>query len=533
MTTPILLMSKPLSLSERGVVEELLAEQNRLSAVEKFSALHEDGRVQSRSRYRDLIPLSLPRPGTQFAFEVDLDKCTGCKACVTACHSLNGLDDGEAWRETGSLVSDDWRNPYQQAVTTACHHCVDPACLNGCPVLAYEKDPVTGIVRHLDDQCIGCQYCILKCPYDVPKYSRSRGIVRKCDMCSDRLLAGEAPACVQACPNEAIRITIVSNEAMAHDFLPSAPDSAITTPTTRYLSKRPVPASAKASDRETLQPQAAHWPLVFMLVLTQMAAGLYLFAFALESILSARFLKLAALILLCAGLGASVLHLGRPLGAWRAFLGLRRSWLSREIIAFGISLPLAIAYTFWPQPPTLLGLGTVLAVLAGVFCSAMIYHDTSREYWTLASTIPKFFGTTLLLGSAGTLLAFLGATGDAPRFLFLGCTALIVCAFALKLAAEAPVMRALNQDDFSQLHKTALLLDGPLGVFRRIRVACGFAGGVCFPALLALHGLPAGLSPDSSSRYGLVAAGIFFCLAGELIERWLFFAAVQPARMPG
>ena len=54
-------------------------------------------------------------------------------------------------------------------------------------MLAYEKDPVTGIVRHLDDQCIGCSYCILKCPYDVPKYSRARGIVRKCDMCHSRL----------------------------------------------------------------------------------------------------------------------------------------------------------------------------------------------------------------------------------------------------------------------------------------------------------------------------------------------------------
>ena len=50
-------------------------------------------------------------------------------------------------------------------------------------MLAYEKDAETGIVRHLDDQCIGCQYCVLKCPYDVPKYSKKRGIVRKCDMC--------------------------------------------------------------------------------------------------------------------------------------------------------------------------------------------------------------------------------------------------------------------------------------------------------------------------------------------------------------
>ena len=57
--------------------------------------------------------------------------------------------------------------------------------------MAYDKDPETGIVRHLDDQCIGCQYCVLKCPYDVPKYSERLGIVRKCDMCVGRLRAGE------------------------------------------------------------------------------------------------------------------------------------------------------------------------------------------------------------------------------------------------------------------------------------------------------------------------------------------------------
>src|SRR6478752_2379051 len=171
------------------LVDDLLAAQTELgTAVARFSGWHDDSAdepLQARY-YRDLIPLQQPAQGEQYAFEVNLDQCTGCKACVAACHSQNGLDDDESWRDVGLLLGDDY-TPYQQTVTTACHHCLDPACANGCPVLAYEKDTVTGIVRHLDDQCIGCQYCVLKCPYDVPKYNSRLGIVRKCDMCSNRL----------------------------------------------------------------------------------------------------------------------------------------------------------------------------------------------------------------------------------------------------------------------------------------------------------------------------------------------------------
>ena len=140
------------------LLAELLAEQQQLQTpVARFSAgLDAGSAAQLGSLASQLMPISRPAPGEHYAFEVDLDSCTGCKSCVAACHSLNGLDDDETWRDVGVLVSPSRARPLTQTVTTACHHCTDPACLNGCPVLAYEKDPVTGIVRHLDDQCIGC-----------------------------------------------------------------------------------------------------------------------------------------------------------------------------------------------------------------------------------------------------------------------------------------------------------------------------------------------------------------------------------------
>src|SRR5262245_17543657 len=210
---PIVSEPPPLGVTKRNcptgpaLIAELLVEQHSLSAVDRFDAWHtNDGSRGSamnystrvdRSQYQALLPASPPGPGQQYAFEVDLDRCSGCKACVVACHALNGLDETETWRDVGLLVGGSRTAPVVQHVTAACHHCLQPACMIACPVNAYEKDPVTGIVKHLDDQCFGCQYCTMACPYDVPKYHPAKGIVRKCDMCSYRLAVGEPPACVQ------------------------------------------------------------------------------------------------------------------------------------------------------------------------------------------------------------------------------------------------------------------------------------------------------------------------------------------------
>jgi NAD-dependent dihydropyrimidine dehydrogenase PreA subunit len=93
---------QPFDLKSR--VDAALAEQRELTAVELFSQRHDEDALDQSPIYRDLIPEGPPGAGEQFAFEVDMDRCTGCKACVTACHNLNGLSENETWRSVGLLL---------------------------------------------------------------------------------------------------------------------------------------------------------------------------------------------------------------------------------------------------------------------------------------------------------------------------------------------------------------------------------------------------------------------------------------------
>jgi len=519
----------PATLEHRtSLVDRLLAEQaDSSSAVAKFSGWHDEqehAEPLQKRYYRNLIPLSKPLHGEQYAFEVNLDQCTGCKACVAACHSLNGLDEHESWRDMGALTGLE-REPYLQTVTTACHHCVDPACSNGCPVLAYEKDPVTGIVRHLDDQCIGCSYCILKCPYEVPKFNVKRGIVRKCDMCQQRLAVGEAPACVQSCPNEAIAIRIVKVEEVRHTtrqtgerLLPGAFASSYTSPTTRYVSDRVMPAAARSQTENVIHLEEAHWPLAWMLVLTQMAAGLLLAAACCySSPVLMRALSVGGCAVLGIGLGASVLHLGQPSRAWRAFLGWRRSWLSREILAFGGFFKVA-AVAAWFNHPALTAFAASVG-LASVFCSAMVYVDTRRPFWSAPITFAKFFGTTLFLGASAAAVAAPWLLINAASFLGAG---LLVRA-GLHFFERRLLQSALADSDH-ELHRSARIMTILRSDVLRARTALFWFATVA--ALIALGST--GWIQGACAAFSLAATFV-----SQVLERHLFFVAVTAPRMPG
>jgi Fe-S-cluster-containing dehydrogenase component/DMSO reductase anchor subunit len=489
------------------LIDEWLAEQQRLTPVERFSARHDAGSVPEHAgRYSHLIPSNLPGPGQQYRFEVDLDACTGCKSCVVACHSLNGLDEDESWRSVGLLHGTETGVRYQQTVTTACHHCVEPGCLQGCPVDAYEKDPVTGIVIHLDDQCIGCSYCTLTCPYEVPRYSPNRGIVRKCDMCQGRLAEGEAPACAQACPNGAISIGIVdtvvlqATAATGSTLVPGAPASSITIPSTEFRTAKGRVDDVLAADRFAIRPSHAHNPLAIMLVLTQLAVG----AFLADLLLPTGTRDWGSALALLTGvlaLGSSVFHLGRPQYAWRAVIGLRHSWLSREVVAFGAFAGLAAPYAVlqWQV------LGDVVAAagVAGVVCSVLLYGRTRRRWWRTPSTLFRFGMTTAVFAYAVAAWT----SGDI-RLAQVGAVLA-----GVKILWELLVLRHLRAPADDDLHKTAALLTGVLATHFRGRVALTLVGAVVL-LVQPLAALP-------------------LLLAGELLERHLFFTAVAAPRMPG
>lgn len=594
----------PIPISDApNFLQQLLEEQTHLTAVERFSLAHDCDILHDRSHgtqgqtagdstsrlgrppghvpsqaayYRALLPTAKPQAGEQLSFEVNLDACSGCKSCVVACHTLNGLDEEESWRRVGTLVIGE-EQPRVQHVTTACQHCADPGCLNGCPVKAYEKDPITGIVRHLDDQCIGCKYCTMMCPYEVPSYNSRLGIVRKCDMCHQRLAVGEAPACVQACPNEAIAIRLIETNklqpAVGHRLSPNAPLSALTVPSTRYVGlSHSLLAQATAQDADMDHPAESHWPLALMLVATQASIGLLLVERSVTwsplvsqaARVGSSFTLAACLAAGCmaaVGLLAASFHLGQPLRAWRVFLGLRTSWLSREAVLFGkymgllalaivlmsvpyfeSRLPEGLASTI-PSWGAEAALWMTLAVgLAAVFSSGMIYIVTRRELWRATRTFGRMLGSGLCLGlaGAGTLMAGLNMAGVVTNAPAQALSAILMLAAALalltKIVWEWSILLSTNcLEDSPHNRRSRRLALGPLRHLRTMRIMSGCVA--CLLAALASASAVSGASAGAETlplvTAVLAATSVLAMLVGEVSERLLYFSSVVYDRMPG
>jgi len=147
----------------------------------------------------------------------DTTRCIGCKACVVACREANGLppdtsldgihqaplDLNARTKNVIKLYREGERVSFFKA---QCMHCVDPACASACMLHSLSKDEKTGIVSYDPQYCVGCRYCEMACPFNVPKFewvSTTPKIV-KCEMCRHLLAQGKIPACCEVCPRHAV-----------------------------------------------------------------------------------------------------------------------------------------------------------------------------------------------------------------------------------------------------------------------------------------------------------------------------------------
>ena len=146
----------------------------------------------------------IPNPSSR-GLLIDVTRCLGCGACTTACKESHGFPgDGEETEldaTTYTVLLDKGDDRYLRRL---CMHCADPTCVSACPVGALHKTEL-GPVTYDASRCIGCRYCMVACPFNVPCYEWSKAVpeVRKCDMCVDRQREGRMPACAEACPVEA------------------------------------------------------------------------------------------------------------------------------------------------------------------------------------------------------------------------------------------------------------------------------------------------------------------------------------------
>lgn len=151
----------------------------------------------------------------------DTSKCTGCRACQVACKQWNQLPaektefrgtyenppafSANTWTKIGfreyyneELDKDQWI-----FTKLGCMHCTDAACIKACPAGAISHTDFGSVVID-DKKCIGCNYCVANCTFNVVGFDRGANVARKCTFCYDRLLNGEIPACAKTCPTGAL-----------------------------------------------------------------------------------------------------------------------------------------------------------------------------------------------------------------------------------------------------------------------------------------------------------------------------------------
>jgi len=515
---------------------------------------------------KSLIPTEPLQSGEQYRFHFDMSRCIGCECCVVACNEQNGNPADVNWRRVGEIEGGTYPSTKRYHMSMGCNHCVEPSCLTGCPTDAYVKLEANGLVIQKEEECIGCQYCTWNCPYGVPQFNEDRGIVSKCDMCHGRLEDGDVPACAAACPEEAIRIEKVNVAEWRENHVdanaPGMPDADITLSTTRITLPKDLPEDVTKLNRHQIKPEAPHTSLIFMTVLTQLAAGGFLILWLGDLLASFfNFLKplkdflafgaAGMLVVAMIALAASVFHLGRPLFAYKALKMWRRSWLSREVLAFTVfsfvggfyACYLLGAQVFhFPASDwfrSLLGSFVAFSGMVGVYASAKIYMVPARPAWNTVRTPLRFFLTGFILGPLFTLFVYSiyliinSPVTIAPALLgpiSLWLMTASIAAF-LQLGILLSRLFYFREEGEPELNDSTFLLASRFRIHFLSRMGVLVLGNFILPLWLFYLMMSSSLS--TTLFLSFVSASFLLSLVGEFLGRYLFFVTVVPKNMPG
>ncbi|MBN1252290.1 MAG: 4Fe-4S dicluster domain-containing protein [Bacteroidales bacterium] len=304
----------------------------------------------------------------QKIFQFDINKCVGCQACIIACIIENQTEQPIHWRDVNTFNKNHHPDLPVFYYSLACNHCQDAPCLNNCPALAYSKDIISGAIVHNQNKCIGCQYCTWACPYDAPKFNIEKGVIEKCTFCLHRTEEGLKPACANLCPTGALdyieKPEIVNNKNIfaftdininpSINFIPLRNEKTVEIiPEFKHIEIK----NSKSKIESKISAKK-EWPLIVFTLLMAVLAS-YFTAFSFYKI---NFNPHIFLITITLASVFSIFHLGKKYRAYRAIFNIKKSWLSREILFFGMFFILSISQIIFKQNIYL----QILAVISGI-----------------------------------------------------------------------------------------------------------------------------------------------------------------------
>jgi Fe-S-cluster-containing dehydrogenase component/DMSO reductase anchor subunit len=313
-------------------------------------------------------------------FIFDHKKCVGCNACSAACIIENGWSVQPRHIFIYNPEAD--QNLQVINLSLACNHCESAVCMEGCPASAFIRDIDTGAIVLDDSKCIGCKYCQWNCPYDAPKLDDKMKTIAKCHLCNSGLSEGRQPACSSACPTGALKYGELG--ADAQNTIPWFPDKNlkpafefagdINGSHLKIIPEKHFSRQVYETDKNP-KNLTGELSLIAFSFLSTISVSTIISSF-IKGIFPSKLIFIPVLLLAGA---VTFLHLGKKMRSWRSVTNIKKSPLSREIIAFIAYSIISLTTVFSHLPVLLLASSVMGLVFLLAIDGVYIYSDKNRS----------------------------------------------------------------------------------------------------------------------------------------------------------